>query len=76
MTDKKRMKKMIDVLITSNQWKFVKIFYLLIKFSKIMISRISSRNFSKLTHNHFRIIGDKAHYFDDDKNWINLISNF
>ena len=40
-----------------------------------MISRLSYRNFNALTHNHFRIIGDKAHYYDDDKYWINFITN-
>ena len=41
MTDKKRMKKKIDVLISSNLWKIVKKIFLLLKFTKIMTSRLS-----------------------------------
>ena len=47
MLDKKRTKKKIEVLkSTNNFWKFFFKFYLIIKFSKIMIKIISQRNFN------------------------------
>ena len=69
------MKKKIDVLISSNLWKFFKKYFLLLKFSKIMIKTLSKRNFSKLTDNHLAIINDKAYFSNNDIIWSSLISN-
>ena len=46
ITEKRRKNKKIDVCTSANLWKFIKKYFLLIKFAKIMVGALSKRNYN------------------------------